>query len=147
MCIHTHDSQVLPQSMYIFKQPRIGDVVTSHQDSTFLHTTPKTTCLGLWLALQDATLSNGCLWARPGSHKESVRRQFVRNPAFFENGTSPMMTFRDLVQDEERVGWEGGLPDGANPEVCVRALLCSASDNASWHPLSCSRPADSWRCR
>ena len=29
---------VIPQSMYIFKQPRIGGEVTSHQDSCFLHT-------------------------------------------------------------------------------------------------------------
>ena len=33
------------------------------QDSTFLFTEPHQTCLGLWLALDDATLENGCLWA------------------------------------------------------------------------------------
>jgi phytanoyl-CoA hydroxylase len=52
---------VIPQSMYIFKQANIGGAVTSHQDSTFLYTEPKQTCLGLWLALDDATLQNGCL--------------------------------------------------------------------------------------
>eukprot|EP00659_Diplonema_papillatum_P014671 gene14671-22445_t len=77
-----HDP-VLPQSMYIFKQPLIGDAAVPHQDSTFLHTTPRLTCLGLWLALEDATLDNGCLWARPGSQKEGLRRVFVRNPAYF----------------------------------------------------------------
>jgi len=50
---------VVPQSMYICKNPHVGGEVTSHQDSTFLHTTPKQTCLGLWLALHDATLENG----------------------------------------------------------------------------------------
>ncbi|CAE7681290.1 Phyhd1 [Symbiodinium microadriaticum] len=55
---------VLPQSMYIFKQPATGSEVTSHQDSSFLYTTPRPTCMGLWLALDDATLENGCLWAR-----------------------------------------------------------------------------------
>ena len=66
----------IPQSMYIFKQPRIGGEVTSHQDSTFLHTEDTTTsdpaqsCLGLWLALHPATVENGCLWVRPGSHRE-----------------------------------------------------------------------------
>merc|ERR1712025_743925 len=54
---------VLPQSMYIFKQPSIGGEVTSHQDSTFLHTTPRLTCLGLWLALDPANTTNGGLWA------------------------------------------------------------------------------------
>ncbi|GJM96356.1 hypothetical protein PR202_ga13182 [Eleusine coracana subsp. coracana] len=56
------------QCMYIFKQPGIGGEVVPHQDSTFLYTEPRT-CTGLWLALQDATISNGCLWAIPGSHK------------------------------------------------------------------------------
>lgn len=68
---------VVPQSMYIFKQAsgvKGGGEVTSHQDSTFLHTEPRQTCIGLWLALDDATLTNGCLWLRPGSHKEKLRR-------------------------------------------------------------------------
>ena len=69
---------VLPQSMYIFKPPRVGGAVTSHQDATFLRTTPAQTVIGLWLALDDATLENGCLWVRNASHLEPVRRYFVR---------------------------------------------------------------------
>lgn len=42
-----------------------------HQDNSFIYTEPQT-CTGLWLALEDATLSNGCLWAIPGSHKSSI---------------------------------------------------------------------------
>ena len=108
---------MLPQSMYIFKQPGIGGEVTSHQDSTFLYTTPRQTCLGLWLALHDATMDNGCLWVRPGSHREPVRRQFARNPAYFEDGdkTEPLMIFRDLVSSEQEVDWEGKLPEGSWP--------------------------------
>jgi Phytanoyl-CoA dioxygenase (PhyH) len=45
---------VVPQSMYIFKQPSIGGIVHSHQDSTFLYTTPYPTCLGLWLPFKMA---------------------------------------------------------------------------------------------
>lgn len=37
---------VVPQSMYIFKQAKIGGTVHSHQDSSFLFTTPRQTCLG-----------------------------------------------------------------------------------------------------
>ena len=65
------------QSMYIFKQGRIGGEVTAHQDATYLFTAPHQTCLGLWLALDDATLDNGCLWARKGSHREPIRSQLV----------------------------------------------------------------------
>eukprot|EP00053_Salpingoeca_punica_P009647 m.86742 g.86742 ORF g.86742 m.86742 type:complete len:328 (-) comp15107_c0_seq1:191-1174(-) len=70
---------VVPQSMYIFKQPGIGGEVRPHQDSTFLHTAPMTT-LGFWVPLQDCSKANGCLWAIPGSHKQGLRNnlRFVR---------------------------------------------------------------------
>jgi phytanoyl-CoA hydroxylase len=69
---------LLLQSMYIFKNPRIGGEVTCHQDSTFLYTDPLT-CTGFWFALEDATLENGCLWAIPGGHRSGLRKKFVRN--------------------------------------------------------------------
>ncbi|XP_051836103.1 phytanoyl-CoA dioxygenase domain-containing protein 1 isoform X3 [Antechinus flavipes] len=59
---------VVVQSMYIFKQPHFGGEVTPHQDATFLHTKPLGRVLGVWIALEDATLENGCLWFIPGSH-------------------------------------------------------------------------------
>ena len=127
---------IVPQSMYIFKQAKIGGEVTSHQDSTFLYTTPRQTCIGLWLALDDATLENGCLWVRPGSHTESVRRQFVRNPLHFgesldysgdDSGdrSQPQMIFRQLDKNNHGdnqqnsssnfVTWEGKLPENSLP--------------------------------
>lgn len=67
----------LLQSMYIFKQPKIGGEVVCHQDSTFLTTDPLSV-VGFWFALEDATLDNGCLWALPGRHKEPIRQRFRR---------------------------------------------------------------------
>ncbi|KAJ1410745.1 hypothetical protein B484DRAFT_336272 [Ochromonadaceae sp. CCMP2298] len=61
------------QSMYIFKQARIGGAVVPHQDGAFLYTEPQS-CLGLWWALHDCALDNGCLWAVPGSHLLGVHR-------------------------------------------------------------------------
>jgi phytanoyl-CoA hydroxylase len=71
-------SPLLLQSMYIFKQPRIGGEVICHQDATFLHTEPQSV-VGLWFALEDATEENGCLWAEPGGHKGPLRSRFVRH--------------------------------------------------------------------
>ena len=68
---------VIIQSMLIFKHARIGGVVDIHQDSTFLYTEPDS-CIGFWFALEDATLENGCLWARPGGHNTSLRTRFKR---------------------------------------------------------------------
>jgi phytanoyl-CoA hydroxylase len=69
---------LLLQSMYIFKQPRIGGEVGCHQDASFLLTEPPSV-MGLWFALEDATVENGCLYVAPGGHKGPLRSQFVRH--------------------------------------------------------------------
>jgi phytanoyl-CoA hydroxylase len=69
---------LLLQGMYIFKQPRIGGEVICHQDSTFLYTEPQDIA-GLWFALEDATIENGCLWAIPGGHKPGLKSRWLRN--------------------------------------------------------------------
>ena len=68
---------LLLQSMYIFKQPRIGGEVGCHQDSTFLYTEPQN-IVGLWFALEDATLENGCLWAIPGGQRLGLKQRWRR---------------------------------------------------------------------
>jgi phytanoyl-CoA hydroxylase len=72
------EEPLLLQSMYIFKQPKIGGEVTCHQDSTFLYTEPQDIA-GLWFALEDATLENGCLWAIPGGHRLGLKSRWVRS--------------------------------------------------------------------
>jgi phytanoyl-CoA hydroxylase len=77
---------LLLQSMYIFKQPNIGGEVTCHQDSTFLYTEP-IDIVGLWFALEDAKIENGCLWAIPGGHRSGLKSRWVSSQAGmkFEN--------------------------------------------------------------
>ncbi|XP_041050412.1 phytanoyl-CoA dioxygenase domain-containing protein 1 [Carcharodon carcharias] len=69
---------VIVQSMYIFKQPGIGGEVTPHQDATFLYTEPLGRITGFWIALEDATEENGCLWFIPGSHTAGITRRMLR---------------------------------------------------------------------
>ncbi|CAN6478532.1 unnamed protein product [Victoria cruziana] len=92
------------QSMYIFKQPGIGGEVVPHQDSSFLYTEPPS-CIGLWLALEDATEANGCLWAIPGSHKNGLVRRFIRddNGVHFDK-PSPSYDRSDFVALEVKAG-------------------------------------------
>src|ERR1700730_3979280 len=78
---------LLLQSMYIFKQPKIGGEVSCNQDSTFLYTEPQD-IVGLWFALEDATIENGCLWAIPGGHSLGLKSRWVR--------TAEGMTFEVL---------------------------------------------------
>lgn len=69
---------LLLQSMYIFKQPNIGGEVGCHQDSTFLYTEP-IDIAGLWFALEDSTIENGCLWAIPGGHEHGLKSRWMRS--------------------------------------------------------------------
>ena len=84
------ENPYLVQSMYIFKQPNIGGEVSCHQDSTFLYTEPAD-ILGLWFALEDATLENGCLWAIPGGHKRGLKSRWIRSAS----GKMEFRTFDD----------------------------------------------------
>jgi phytanoyl-CoA hydroxylase len=68
---------LLLQSMYIFKQPGIGGEVICHTDATFLYTEPLSV-VGLWFALEDATIENGCLRALPGRHQAPLKSRFRR---------------------------------------------------------------------
>jgi len=84
------------QSMHIFKQPNIGGEVNLHQDSTFLYTQPKS-CIGFWLALEDATIDNGCLQALPGGHKIPLKQRFKLLP----QGGTAFETLDDSPWPEE----------------------------------------------
>ncbi|XP_026500706.2 phytanoyl-CoA dioxygenase domain-containing protein 1 [Vanessa tameamea] len=67
------------QSMYIYKNPGLGGEVVAHQDATYLYSEPVPP-IGFWIALEDATIQNGCLWMARGSHKSGVHRRLIRNP-------------------------------------------------------------------
>ncbi len=86
------------QSQYIFKQPRIGGKVNAHIDSTFLYTRPPS-CLGAWIAMEDANKANGCLYVISGSQKMyPLSKRYVRN----KEGTKT--SFIELKKD--RIDWE-----------------------------------------
>lgn len=74
----------VPQSMVIFKQPKIGGRVNPHQDSSFLYTTPMN-LVGFWIALEDAEPDNACMWFAPGTHKSGISGRLMRTAE--ENGT------------------------------------------------------------
>jgi phytanoyl-CoA hydroxylase len=137
----------LVQSMYIFKQPRIGGEVTCHQDSTFLYTDPPSV-VGLWFALEDATIDNGCLWALPGGHLNGLKSRFVRDPA---GGTKFVRLNEEPWPDEGLVPLEvpAGtliLLDGMLPHLS-RINRSDRSRHAyTLHFIdgACEYPAENW---
>ena len=57
-------------SQFIFKNPAAWGQPW-HQDS-FYFPFDRAPQVGLWLAVTEATLENGCLWVLPGSHEEPI---------------------------------------------------------------------------
>ena len=58
------------QSMLFLKPPGLQGQAW-HQDERFIPTRDRS-LLGAWIALDDATIENGCLWVLPGSHRTGV---------------------------------------------------------------------------
>ena len=99
--------------MVICKQPEIGGAVPPHQDSTFLYTDPPS-AVGFWYALEDATISKGCLSFAAGSHerapvtKRFVRRKDGKGTTFMDNG-GPRFPPGLGGEEEEREGTQKEL--------------------------------------
>ena len=75
------------QSMLFVKGP--GKPGQSwHQDEYYIPTRDRSLAAA-WIAIDDATIENGCLWIIPGSHQSGIimRRIPGRNPEFAEGDT------------------------------------------------------------
>lgn len=103
------EEHVLIQSMHILKHAKIGGVVDVHQDSTFLYTEPES-CIGFWFALEDATINNGCLWAKPGGHQTPLRSLFTRK----EGGGTAMK-----MLDDSPISTDDMIPLEVKKGTCI----------------------------
>ncbi|ESO03064.1 hypothetical protein HELRODRAFT_185666 [Helobdella robusta] len=149
-----YEQPTIVQSMYIFKQPNIGNEVPAHQDATYLHTTPLNG-VGLWLALDDADENNGCLHFIPGSHLSGLHfeTRLVNKDGNASFTTSEM---KDRYKDEEFVS----APVKKGSLVLIDGLVVHKSDNnksdrsrnaftlhiydaaqAQWDPLNWLQPS------
>jgi phytanoyl-CoA hydroxylase len=138
---------LLLQSMYIFKQPNIGGEVTCHQDATFLYTEPIETA-GLWFALEDATIENGCLWAIPGGNRLGLKSRWVRAPEGcmrFDVFDSTPWPEEKLVPLEVRKGTLIVL-HGLLPHKSLENRSPRSRHAYTLHVISgdCDYPADNW---
>ena len=114
---------LLLQSMYIFKQPRIGGEVICHTDHTYLWTEPQSV-VGFWFAIDDATTENGCMWALPGGHRLPVksrsRLNALRTATEMEVFDPEPYPSDGLVALEAKRGTlvllDGALPHRSGPE-------------------------------
>jgi phytanoyl-CoA hydroxylase len=144
----------LLQSMYILKAPHVGGEVTSHTDHTFLWTEPASV-VGMWFAIEDATLENGCMWALPGGHRLPVRKRF-RRALDQEGGGTAFDVFEEAAYPTSLDGHdEIPLPARKGTLVLLHGLLPHRSDaNRSDRPRdaytvhvidgAADYPADNW---
>ena len=68
---HWDGRVVCMQSMLFVKPPGLPGQAW-HQDEHYNPTRDRSLC-GAWIALDDATVDNGCLWVVPGSHRTGYR--------------------------------------------------------------------------
>jgi ectoine hydroxylase-related dioxygenase (phytanoyl-CoA dioxygenase family) len=59
--------------MLINKAPQTHTVTPWHQDEAYWVDVPDKRAASCWLALDNATIDNGCMWFVPGSHQNPVR--------------------------------------------------------------------------
>ena len=69
---------VLFQSMALLKPPRLGRDKPWHQDHAYFQLELDAKVVGCWIALDDATIENGCMVIAPGSHLKGPVVHFRR---------------------------------------------------------------------
>jgi phytanoyl-CoA hydroxylase len=60
------------QDMALLKPPRIGREKPWHQDHAYFDYPLDTPIVGVWIALDEATVDNGCMQILPGRHREPL---------------------------------------------------------------------------
>jgi phytanoyl-CoA hydroxylase len=63
------DVKAMQTMMFVKKGGKPGQAW--HQDEHFIATRDRSLC-GVWIAIDDATIENGCLWVHPGSHQPGI---------------------------------------------------------------------------
>jgi phytanoyl-CoA hydroxylase len=103
--------------------------------------------IGLWFALEDATLDNGCLWVAPGGHRGPLRERYVRqgegfateklDPTPWPSGdaTRPLE-----VPAGTLVAFDGHLPHASAPNRSAHSRMAYTlhvvDARATWSPLN-----------
>jgi phytanoyl-CoA hydroxylase len=72
------DTPELFQDQALLKPPLIGREKPWHQDNAYFNLPPETTVVGVWIALDEATPENGCMFVIPGSHRAGPMVHFKR---------------------------------------------------------------------
>ena len=90
------DVKAMQSMLFIKKSGKPGQAW--HQDEYFIPTRDRS-LTGVWIALDDAVIENGCLWVRPGSHRDGIIYDTApHHSAEFDEG-SQLVGTRDDTDD------------------------------------------------
>ncbi|UFN48111.1 phytanoyl-CoA dioxygenase family protein [Roseomonas sp. OT10] len=101
------------QDMALLKPPRIGREKPWHQDHAFFDFPLETRFLGVWIALDPATLRNGCMHALDRGHHQGPRLHWKRRD--FQICDTEMLGQRSVafpLQPGDAMFFDGLLPHG-----------------------------------
>jgi phytanoyl-CoA hydroxylase len=65
----------------LYKPPHTGGEVAWHQDDYYFGVQRENAVASCWLALDDATVANGCMWVVPGSHRRMYEHRKNWDPS------------------------------------------------------------------
>jgi phytanoyl-CoA hydroxylase len=68
------DDMAFDFDMLIDKAPGTETPTPFHQDMAYWVNLPDRRALSCWIALDEATQDNGCMWFAPGTHRSSLRK-------------------------------------------------------------------------
>jgi len=144
-----YQSPLLWQTMYIFKQPHIGGEVRWHQDGSYLISEPASV-IGIWIAVEDASRDNGCLWVQPGGHRSKLREIYQvdwekRDGVLSKRDDTPWPTSDDAIAVEVPLGsmviFHDHMPHYSSQNLSEHSrhafTLHAAEKSSSW-------PSENW---
>jgi phytanoyl-CoA hydroxylase len=79
------DSRLI-QDMALLKPPFHGAEKPWHQDTAYFDYTPLGGVIGVWIALDEATVENGCMQVIPGSHLDGPAKHYHMRDCQLEDG-------------------------------------------------------------
>jgi phytanoyl-CoA hydroxylase len=95
------------QSMYIFKQPKIGGVIRWHQDASYFYTDP-ISVITFWFAVEDATIQNGCLQVQANGENNTEKYPLIEQFKRYADDSTELVKLnsKPWPRDEEALPLE-----------------------------------------
>jgi ectoine hydroxylase-related dioxygenase (phytanoyl-CoA dioxygenase family) len=110
------DGSKLFQSMALIKPARIGTEKPWHQDNAYFKVAPLDAIVGVWIALDPATIANGCMHVLEGGHRLGALKHYHTIDCEIEDGRIEKTAAKPVeLQPGGAVFFYGMLPHQTPP--------------------------------